>query len=143
MVEIRVAQSGDSLALSQLLGELGYPAEAGAMQHRLEALLGRDDCAVLVAIEDEHVIGLGAVHVFPILHEDVPRGQLTALVVLEPARGRGIGRELVRQLERFARARGVQQIVVATANHRTRTHRFYEELGYQWTGRRYARALEA
>lgn len=143
MLEIRDARLEDAPALVPLLGELGYPADEAAARRRLETLLGRDDRAVLLAVEDGRVVGFGTVHLLPVIHEDAPRGQLTALVVAEPARGRGIGRELVRRLEGFARARGVRRFVVTTANHRARTHAFYEELGYEWTGRRYVRSLDA
>jgi GNAT superfamily N-acetyltransferase len=141
VIHIRPAQPGDVLALAGLLGELGYPADAAAAGRRFDRLASFPDCRVLVATEDSEVIGFGTVHVFPILSEDAPRGQLTALVVTESARGRGVGRELVHAMEEFARSRGVWRIVVTTANHRAATHRFYELLGYQWTGRRYARDL--
>lgn len=137
---IRPAEPEDAAAIGELLGQLGYPADPGAVRRRLAVLLARPG-AVLVAEEAGRVVGLGAVHLFPVLHEDDPRGQVTALVVAESSRGRGIGQALIGELEEVARAGGVRQVVVTTANHRAATHHFYEGLGYEWTGRRYARTL--
>ena len=143
MPEIRAAEYRDAPALVRLLAQHGYPTEAGSVERRLGLLLPRTDITVLVAEHDGAVIGVGSLHLLPILYEDVPRGQLTALVVAESARGKGVGQALVRRLEQIAWERGVRRMVVTTANHRARTHQFYERLGYEWTGRRYARALAA
>lgn len=132
------AESRDGPALAALLGEVGYPATRAAAARRLDVLLRHDGSTVLVAVDDERVIGFGSLHVFPVLHEDAPRGQITALVVSQSFRNRGIGRMIVSGLEEVARANGVGRIVVATANHRADTHRFYENLGYEHIGRRYA-----
>lgn len=139
---IRAAEREDASVVAELLGQLGYPTDAVVVRRRLDTLLSRADSAVVVAEVWGDVVGLGALQLFPVLHEDVPLGQLTALVVAEPCRGRGIGQALVRHLEETARAVGAHRIVVTTANHRAPTHRFYERLGYRWTGRRYARSLD-
>lgn len=141
MACIRTAVREDAAAVAELLGQLGYPADTATVRRRLDLLLPRADGAVAVAEEAGRVVGVGALHLVPVLHEDAPRGQLTALVVAEEARGRGIGQALVRHLEETARAAGVAHVVVTTANHRGRTHLFYERLGYAWPGRRYARSL--
>lgn len=138
---LRAAEGRDAPILAELLGQLGYPAEVEAVKRRLEHHLSRSDGAVLVAEEDGRVVGVGALHLVPVLHEDAPRGMLTALVVAESARGRGVGKELVRGLEEIAMLDGVQSVVVTTANHREATHHFYERLGYAWTGRRYRKEI--
>jgi ribosomal protein S18 acetylase RimI-like enzyme len=47
----------------------------------------------------------------------------------------------VAELEAFARQHGCDRIIVTTANHRDGAHRFYDRLGYEFTGRRYAKSL--
>ncbi len=49
---------------------------------------------------------MGSVHVLPLLHADSLLGLITALVVSGVARGDGVGRQLVRQIETFARTQG-------------------------------------
>ena len=44
-------------------------------------------------------------------------------------------------LEQEARARGGKTMVLNTAHRRSDAHAFYESLGYEHTGRRYAKNL--
>jgi GNAT superfamily N-acetyltransferase len=139
MPTLRDARLPDAPAAAGLLAELGYPADAGAVARRLQALLPRADYAVHVAVLDGEVCGLGCAHVFPVLHAEEPLALITALVVSERARGLGVGRALVLRLEDFARSQGCGRVAVTTANQRSDAHRFYERLGYSFTGRRYAK----
>lgn len=136
---IRTAREDDAAGLAALLEELGYPTAAERVLRRLRRLLSRDDHAVLVVEQDQTLLGLGCVHVFPVLLADDPVALLTALVVAASARGRGLGSSLVGELENFARSQGCTRILVTTASPRTDAHAFYERLGYTFTGRRYAK----
>jgi GNAT superfamily N-acetyltransferase len=75
------------------------------------------------------------------LVEDAPRAMLTALVVREDTRGRGVGRALVAAVEHWARERGAGRVVVTTALRRAGAHAFYERLGFEFTGRRYVKSI--
>lgn len=141
MSTIRPVRGEDSPAVALLLGQLGYPSDEAAVAGRLEGLLARPDHVVVVAEVEGRVVGVASLHLFPVLYGDGPTAQLTALVVEAGARGGGIGAALVRHLEAAAREGGATRIVVTTANHRSRTHVFYQHLGYEWTGRRYLRRL--
>ena len=136
---IRDALPGDREALAALLGELNYPAGAEEVARRLGVLSEGGDQAVLVAEVEGKVVGLGCIHVFPVLHADEPLGLITALVVAEGARSGGAGRALVEALEAYARSRGCVRVAVTTANQRAGAHAFYERLGYAHTGRRYVK----
>ena len=138
---IRAATVGDASALAPLLGELGYPADAGAVSLRLQRMLGRDDQKILIA-EDEHdALGLLALHFFPMLEYERDAALITALVITERARGTGVGRRLVDHAEQLARAVDARRFVVMTHNRRAGAHAFYERLGFEWTGRRYVKSL--
>lgn len=138
---IRSAEPRDAEAMVPLLEQLGYGAEASAVRRRLEMLLRREDCAVLVAEDGNRVVGLVSLQVLALLHTDAPRAMLTALVVLDAARGRGVGRALVSKSEEEGRARGCSRVIVTSANQRANAHRFYERLGYSFTGRRFIKEL--
>ena len=56
-------------------------------------------------------------------------------------RGRGVGRVLVGVVERWAADRGADRLVLTTAVHRAEAPAFYERLGFEHTGRRYARRI--
>ena len=96
---VRDATIADASALAPLLGELGYPAAADALAARLRRMLGRDDQRILVAERDGPVLGLLALHVFPVLAYDRDLAMIMALVVTESARGLGVGRALIDRAE--------------------------------------------
>src|SRR6266581_3791464 len=101
-VEIRRARADDAPAMSRLLGQLGYPSEAAAIPDRLEKLYSRPGTTVLVAVAGGRVIGCVTVHLFSALHTSEPNAWLTALVVDETVRGKGVGSALVKRAEEWA-----------------------------------------
>jgi ribosomal protein S18 acetylase RimI-like enzyme len=97
--------------------------------------------AVVAEVEGE-VAGLGALHVQNLVERDELGCEVAALVVGERFRRRGIGELLMHALEKEARARGGKHLVLNTAHRRADAHAFYEALGYEHTGRRYAKELD-
>jgi GNAT superfamily N-acetyltransferase len=139
---VRPASDADASAIAELLGHLGYPAAADAIPARLDRLRGGGDAEAFVADEQGRVVGVATVHARDVLHHAIPVVQLTALVVAPDDRGRAVGRALVGEVERWARAHGADRLVVTTALHRADAPRFYERLGFEHTGRRYVRRIE-
>ena len=140
VLTIRDAWAGDVAAIAELLRQLGYPADEAAVRGRLERLAASGD-RVLVAAADGRVVGLATLHVSPSIEHDDPAGKLTALVVDQDHRGRGVGRALVEAMESEARARGCAVFFLTTAERRGDAHAFYERVGLEYTGRRYAKTL--
>ena len=130
---IRPARDADGTAIAGLLAQLGYPAEPQALGARLAALEA-GGAAAFVAEADGVVAGLVTVTVLPVLHQDAPVGMLTALVVSDSARQRGVGRALVDRAEAFARERGCGRMIVTTAEPREDAHAFYERMRVRATG---------
>ena len=137
-VEIRDARPGDADAIAGLLAQLGYPTDAASAARRLERL---GDDRLVVAESDGSVTGLAQLHVSPSLEYDRPAAKLAALVVDSAHRGHGVGRALVAAIEAEARTRGCELLYVTTAERRADAHDFYERLGLEYTGRRYAKRL--
>jgi N-acetylglutamate synthase-like GNAT family acetyltransferase len=124
---IRAARADDADALARLAGELGYPSTADEMRSRMSQLSDHD--AVLVA-EDDGVVEAW-IHVTIALTLQSGKSALIAgLVVTESRRGSGIGENLVRAAEEWARERNMTKVRVRTNVDRTRTHKFYERCGY-------------
>jgi GNAT superfamily N-acetyltransferase len=136
---IRDAVIADAPALARLLGQLGYPADADAVRRRLERL---GDDRLFVAEVDGDVVGFAQLHVSPAIEYDGDAAKLAALVVDAARRGEGIGRALVAAVEQDARRRGCVLLFVTTAERRTDAHAFYERLGLEYTGRRFAKRLD-
>ncbi|MEO6527322.1 MAG: GNAT family N-acetyltransferase [Gemmatimonadaceae bacterium] len=141
-IEIRSADPGDAGALAQLLGDLGYPADPLKLPDRLTRMADAGASTAMVAVIDGQLVGLATVHGRIVLHSEAPVAQLTALVVPREMRGRGIGRALVAESERWAARFGARRLVVTTALHRAEAPVFYERLGFEHTGRRYVKTLE-
>src|SRR5881397_1560051 len=117
-VIVRPATAADSAPIADLLGQLGYPCEPSDVPDRLRRLGAGGDAAAIVATLDGAVVGLATMHSRVVLHSATPVAQLTALVVPETLRGRGIGRTLVDAVDAWARERGATRLVVTTALHR-------------------------
>lgn len=139
---VREVRPQDAAAIAVLLIELGYPVEVAAVPPRLERLREAGDL-VFVAELDGRLAGLAHLHVSPSIEYDRPAGKLSALVVDEQHRGSGIGRALVEAVEAAARARDCVLLFLTTADRRGDAHAFYERLGFEQTGRRYAKRFDA
>ncbi|GMV31715.1 MAG: hypothetical protein AMXMBFR59_38400 [Rhodanobacteraceae bacterium] len=138
-LHIRLAAGTDAEALAELLGELGYPADALHVRRRLARFDGDPHAMALVACREGRVRGLATAHAHAALNRDEPAVQLTLLVVSGALRGGGMGHALVAAAESWAERQGARRLVVTTAVHRADAHAFYERLGYILTGRRYTR----
>ncbi|MGH7633904.1 MAG: GNAT family N-acetyltransferase [Gemmatimonadaceae bacterium] len=70
-----------------------------------------------------------------------PIGRLTAVIVDEEARGKGVGRTLVAAAEAALRERGCAMIEITSNKKRIDAHAFYERLGYTATSFRFAKQI--
>ena len=141
-VAIRPAGSDDAAAVAALLAQLGYPADAGAIPARLQAIEAAGGAVFLATVDGDAAAGLVGVQAYPVLHAPAPVAYLTALVVATSARGRGVGRALVEAAERWARDAGCGRLAVTSGEHRDDAHAFYPRVGLPYTGRRFARSLD-
>jgi GNAT superfamily N-acetyltransferase len=141
MLTLRSAISSDVPAISDAMAQLGYPCHPDELPPRIARLA--DDPDVLLTIAEHHgkAVGLVTAHVIRAIHKSDPVAMLTALVVLESARGLGIGKQLVARAEDWARSRGATAISLTSALRRAEAHEFYKALGYEHTGLRLAKAL--
>jgi GNAT superfamily N-acetyltransferase len=128
-ITIRPAALADAPALGRLMTQLGYPATEDELARRLPRVISTPGHTVLVAVLDGQPTGLAHGALLPLL-EDEGSAQLLALVVDEAHRGHGIGGRLVAAIEAWAAAAGAARIVVRSNIVRTRTHTFYENLGF-------------
>jgi ribosomal protein S18 acetylase RimI-like enzyme len=138
---LRAARPADSAAVAELLGELGYPSTPEQAAERIERIASDPTTWLVVAELDGEIAGCGVLHVQNLVERDEPGVEVAGLVVGERFRRRGIGELLMQALEDEARVRGGKTMVLNTAHRRADAHAFYEALGYEHTGRRYAKEL--
>jgi len=132
----------DAPILSELLAQLGYPASVSDIPQRLRALADFPVAAAFVATNrDGEGVGRITAHIIPSIHDNEPVAWLTTLVVLEDARGAGIGSALVRHVEGWAAKKGAKRLSVTSGIHRKMTHEFYENRDYERTGLRFTKRL--
>jgi GNAT superfamily N-acetyltransferase len=138
---IRDARPGDARALAALLGQLGYPTTAEAVLRRVERLQTSEADRVVVAESKGDIVGFASLHVSLSVEYDRPAAKLTAIVVDERHRRRGLGKALAAELETEARRRGCCLIYLTTAERREDAHAFYRRIGFGETGKRFAKWL--
>jgi N-acetylglutamate synthase-like GNAT family acetyltransferase len=138
---IRGARLEDAEALAALIGQLGYPTSAEAVARRIARLRASDADRLVVAELDGEVVGLASLHESLSVEYDQPAAKLSAIIVDERQRRRGIGEALVAELEAEARRRGCCLIFLTTAERRADAHAFYRRLGFEETGRRFVKLL--
>jgi GNAT superfamily N-acetyltransferase len=127
---LRLAQDQDCAEIARLASQLGYPATSEAMQERLERLL-RSPIDVVFVAEDGEGGWVGWMHgVLSQFLESEHRAEIGGLVVDERFQRKGIGRELVKRVEAWAREHGVTQASIRCRTTRAEAHLFYEGLGY-------------
>lgn len=133
-IEIRLATAHDAPALSRLLGQLGYPADPAEIPGRLQKLDTRPGTTVLVAEQNQRVVGCVTIHLFHSLHTTEPTAWLTAVVVDEDVRGQGVGSAMIKRAEIWAIQHGALRIALTSALRREEAHEFYKARGYEHTG---------
>ena len=110
---------------------LGYAFSPEETASQL-AKLSQDPHHFLLGFEDStsHDL-LGYVHaeVYESLYSK-PGFNILALAVLTQTQGKGIGKNLLEELEQEAEKRGYNFIRLNSADHRTGAHAFYERVGY-------------
>ena len=133
--------------MAGLMTQLGYPSTPIEIERRLARMLPHPDYAAVVADAespddaDGALVGLVLLHFEHGLEYDSAYGRIMGLVIDEKWRGRGLGRQLMDHAEQWCRDRGGDRIVLTSANRRTDSHKFYDAIGYERTGLRFAKWL--
>ena len=141
MIRVRPADEGDVLVVQELLGQLGYVLTVEEVRTRLALLAASRTDPVLVATEGSRAVGLIAMHCATMLHHTEPVARITALVVRDGVRGKGVGRILVSAAADVARQAGCGILELTTATHRTEAQAFYRALGFTASSLRFHRAV--
>lgn len=130
-LSIREALPSDSSALSVLSTQLGYPVTPEVMHTRL-IHTPDPNRALFVAEQNNQVLAALEVAIM-FAWESGDWAEIRGLVVLDTARSQGIGAALVDRAKQWTRDKGHTKLRVRTNEVRTRTHQFYERLGFTKT----------
>jgi ribosomal protein S18 acetylase RimI-like enzyme len=130
-VDIREAGHEDIAQLASLLGQLGYPARPSEVGARLARLQEDPSSSVLVVLHEGRVVGLAATYVRLHLTRDGSTCRLTALVVDEGSRRRGVGRTLLARVAQDAEKRGCDRVEVTLRPQREAARALYLSVGFE------------
>ncbi len=132
---IRPACAEDTAAMADLFGQLGYPVSPQVLG---ELWLAPDPAReVLVACLGEEIAGVLVWHWLSPLHVAPAWGLISALVVDEGARGRGVGAALLVAAEE----RACSQLELSSSLKREGAHRFYLAQGYVERPKRFVKTV--
>jgi GNAT superfamily N-acetyltransferase len=129
-VEIGAAKRDDAPELARLSTQLGYPMTPEQAVARLAELAGHGDHLILVARSGGRAAGWLQVSRTRIF-ETPDSAEIAGLVVDEARRGHGIGPQLLRVAEDWARRAGCRALRVRSNVIRERAHAFYRREGYR------------
>jgi N-acetylglutamate synthase-like GNAT family acetyltransferase len=138
---IRDARRGDARALAALISQLGYPCSVEEVARRVERIGASEADRLVVAELKGEIVGLASLHTSLSIEYDQPAAKLSAIVVDERHRRRGVGETLAAEIEAEAYRRGCCLIFLTTAERRADAHAFYRRIGFEETGRRFAKWL--
>ncbi|UOB16306.1 GNAT family N-acetyltransferase [Abyssalbus ytuae] len=127
---IRNTELRDSEAIAQLSNQLGYKSEKGIIEKRLNNILSNKNNYVLVALENEKIVGW--VHGFYSLRvESDPFIEIGGLVVNENYRKKGIGKILVDKIIKRPDFKECKKVRVRCNTVREESHIFYQKIGFK------------
>ena len=127
---IRVAEEKDAPILSQLLGQLGYPASTDESLKRIQ-LYQQDGYRLMMGEVGDQCIGFIALHWYHALHHPRPIGRVVAFCVDEAYRSKGWGSQLLKYAEDFFRSKNCIKVELTSNLKRKESHEYYFRKGYQ------------
>ncbi|PZU98504.1 MAG: GNAT family N-acetyltransferase [Leptolyngbya sp.] len=129
-MQIKPGAVADSVAIAALLTALDYPVTSEFVTESLQRQLTHSDAALLVAVEQDVVIGFISLHFIPQLALPGDFCRISYFCVAPEARGQGVGAALETAASDLAWARGCDRIEVHCHSRREQAHRFYYRQGY-------------
>ena len=117
---------------SLVVNELGYDEiDYENLCVRMELMNADDKYTTFVAKVDGNVVGFIGLFrgiAYNIIGEYM---QISAMAVSKALQNMGIGTQLIKYAENYAKMYGIHRIVLTSRLHRTNAHRFYEGNGYE------------
>ncbi len=114
----------------ELAHQLGYPNSRTEIKNRFELIQDHPDYALFVA-KTSRVVGFIQINLEPVTLLIGTRADVAAFVIDEQHRGQGIGKQLLKQAEEWAREKSIPLVRIRSNVKREDTRRFYLREGYE------------
>ena len=127
----RKYESGDISAIRDILeNDLGYNCELNSLKNRVDEMMTRGNYQIFVACVGDKVVGyIGCVNylAFELENEGM---KIIALAVSKEYRRKGIGAQLLKTAEQWAKENNIEVVLLNSGLPREEAHTFYESQGY-------------
>ncbi|MFC2045491.1 GNAT family N-acetyltransferase [Chloroflexota bacterium] len=143
-LSIRKAELKDINSLCSLMKEIsGQAVSTKQMLNRLESIEASTIDSLFVCEENRDILGLLGFRIRENLEEVSRFAEVSAIVVHNNNRGKGIGRFLMDHAEKLAKELGCKGMwLVSGFGREEKAHEFYKQLGYQTTGYRFVKLFQ-
>jgi GNAT superfamily N-acetyltransferase len=126
---VRQMKVEDSKSVNQLSAQLGYPLSLEETRENIAHVLASENDDAYVALHNDKIVGwIGLSRA--VLIEMVSYCEINGLVVDEKYRGLGVGKMLIEKAARWGKERGNDKLRLRCNVVRTKTHLFYQHLGF-------------
>jgi GNAT superfamily N-acetyltransferase len=130
MVQIREISEKDAESVATLSTQLGYESDIKQTSARIKRINNSSENCAFVALVDGKLVGW--IHGFYTLRiESDPFIEIGGLIVDENYRNLKIGKQLIENVNIWAKAHQVKKLKVRCNTKRTESHNFYERLGFK------------
>lgn len=117
--------------VASLAAQLGYPVSPQDIETRFREISANASYALFVAKDEGSVLGWIQINREAASLIIADYAEVAALVVEEKCRGKGAGKLLLQEAEKWAKQNHVKLIRIRSSVKRTGAHRFYLREGYQ------------
>ncbi len=129
-VEIRKCILSDVHAIYNLnITEMGYDYPEDATFEKIEKLLQSDSDRIYVAVVDNCVVGYVHANNYDVIYAPHMKN-IMGIAVLNSQKGHGIGKALLKAVEKWAINTGAYGVRLVSGSSRTGAHEFYRHCGY-------------
>jgi GNAT superfamily N-acetyltransferase len=137
MVQIREISEKDTESVATLSTQLGYESDIKKTSARIKSINNSNENCAFVALIDGKIVGW--IHGFYTLRiESDPFVEIGGLIVDENYRNLKIGKQLIENVNLWAKKHQVKKLKVRCNIKRTESHKFYEQIGFKENKRQIA-----
>jgi GNAT superfamily N-acetyltransferase len=115
---------------STKLAEEAWTGNERWVKKALRDFLNHENYTILVAEQDDRIVGFIDYVVFPSFWEGSKQGLINHLFVHADSQGKGVGAGLVKAIVAHADAEGIGEMHVSTGWENTKARRLYEKYGF-------------
>lgn len=127
----RKYESKDISAIRDILeNDLGYNCELDKLNNRVDEMLKRGNYQIFVACDGDKVVGYIGCVSYLAFELDNEGMKIIALAVSKEYRRKGIGTQLLKTAEQWAKENNIEVILLNSGLPREDAHLFYESQGY-------------